>query len=270
MLGKLLKHEWRSTWKIPTILIGLLLILSFFSGLTFASPLWQSEMGGLELLVIMVWLVFYFALIGVSIGITLYMAIHFYRSMFTDEGYLTHTLPVTSHQLLISKIIPMMAWAALSTLGVMASIGIFGGMAILFLMPDRSVLEVIRDGFRFFEEQGLFDMGHAAWGISLLFIGIAGLISDAMIVVGSISIGQMVNKHKVLGSIGAYFAINTVIQVCMSCTSIPFMFNSVNSADHVFEILTSTWWIMGVVSLLVSIGLYFLSEYLIRKKLNLD
>ena len=86
MLGKLLKYEWKATWKIPTILIGLLLILSVLSGFSFASPVWRSDMGGLDLLVILVWMVFYFALIGVSIGITLYMAIHFYKTMFTDEG----------------------------------------------------------------------------------------------------------------------------------------------------------------------------------------
>ena len=270
MLGKLLKYEWKATWKIPTILIGLLLILSVLSGFSFASPVWRSDMGGLDLLVILVWMVFYFALIGVSIGITLYMAIHFYKTMFTDEGYLTHTLPVTSHQLLISKILPMMAWSAIASLGIIVSVAIFGGMAVIFLVPDMSLMEVIKEGFRLFEQEGLFDIGYAALGISLLFLVIAELFSGTMMIVGSISVGQMVGKHKILGSIGAYFAINTVVQMGISFISMPIMFTSINSADHVFKFITSSWWIMSIASILVAIGLYFLSEYLIRKKLNLD
>ena len=113
MLGKLLKHEWREIWKIPAILLGILLVVSVFAGSTFFAPVWDSELSGLGILAMLVWMLYYFAIIGVSIGVTLYLAIHFYKTMFTDEGYLTHTLPVTSHELLLSKILPMMAWQML-------------------------------------------------------------------------------------------------------------------------------------------------------------
>ena len=55
-------------------------------------------------------------LIAVSLGITIYLAVHFYKTMYTDEGYLTHTLPVGGRELLWSKLIPMAAWSLLTML----------------------------------------------------------------------------------------------------------------------------------------------------------
>lgn len=271
MLGKLLKHEWKSIWKVPTILIGLLLMISVFSGFTFSSPVWYSEMGGLDVLVVLVWIIYYFSLIGVSLGITLYLAIHFYKSMYTDEGYLTHTLPVTSHQLLISKILPMMAWSLLSGIGVGVSIMVFGSIGISFLKPDGMTLgEVVKAGLRFFEQQGLFDKGYISFWISIIFMGIVSIINGTMMIAGSISIGQLVGKHKVLGSIGAYFAISTVMQICAGTAILPIMMINIDTTDNVFRVLTPSYWMGGVVMVLVSAALYFISEYLIRRKLNLD
>ena len=122
MLGKLLKHEWKSIWKIPTILLGALMGLAVLAGFGFASPVWDSSLDGLGVLAVLTWMLFYLAVLGVSLGIMLYLAVRFYRSMFTDEGYLTHTLPATSRQLLLSKVLIMAAWIFLSMVGVFASI----------------------------------------------------------------------------------------------------------------------------------------------------
>lgn len=82
----------------------------------------------------------------------------------------------------------------------------------------------------------------------------------------------MVSKHKVLGSIGAYFAINSVMQIVFSMISMPIMMtNFKNGApESVFDILTPAYIGMSVVAILISVGLYFLSVYLIHRKLNLD
>lgn len=274
MLGKLLKHEWKSVWKIPVILLGILLAVSVFAGFTFFAPVWESDLNGLGILAMMVWMLYYFAIIGVSIGITLYLAIHFYKTMFTDEGYLTHTLPVTSHELLISKSLPIMAWQMLATIGIMISMAIFGSMAIIALGKDGlSLQEAFRQVIIALEEEGFFgNMSLAGFIASLIFMLFAGVINGAMMIVGSVSIGQMVGKHKVLGSIGAYFAINTVLQILYCAVFIPFMIINMknNTPESVFDVLTPSYFGMGVVAILASAGLYFLSEYLIRRRLNLD
>lgn len=108
MLGKLLKHEWKEISVIPCVLSVVLLVLSVISGFSFLG-IREGAADVSRFMTIMLWLLFYFALIAVSLGITIYLAVHFYKTMYTDEGYLTHTLPVSGRELLWSKLIPMAA-----------------------------------------------------------------------------------------------------------------------------------------------------------------
>ncbi len=110
MLGKLLKHEWRAVWKVPTLLIGVLMLIAVVAGGTFALPIWDSEWIGLPLSGVMMIMMFYFAMIATGVGIMIYFAVRYYKNMYTDEGYLTHTLPVTARLLLLNKVITMTAW----------------------------------------------------------------------------------------------------------------------------------------------------------------
>ncbi len=271
MLKKLLKHEWAASWKIPTLLIGVLLVISIFAGFTFLAPVWESEMGGLSFLLVVVWMLYYFAIIGVSIGVVLYLAIRFYKNMYTDEGYLTHTLPVTSHQLLWSKMIPMAAWNVIATIGIFISVAVFGLMAIGFLRPDgMGILETISYMAKgMTAELGIENL--TSFIISMLAVGVAGVCSGTMMTIGSVTIGQLVGKHKVLGSIGAYFGINTVMQFAGSACMIPFMFGRVyEETENVFHVMMPMYFIMAAVYIVMAVGLYFISEWIIRKKLNLD
>ena len=131
MLGKLLKHEWKTVWKVPVLLIAILMVISVMAGLTFALPIWDSEWIGLPLSGVMMIIVYYIALIAVGIGITIYFAVRYYRNMFTDEGYLTHTLPVTTHQLLLNKVITMSAWNLIGVVAVGVSLVLFFGIMFL-------------------------------------------------------------------------------------------------------------------------------------------
>ena len=138
MLGKLLKHEWKSIWKIPVLLIGILMITAVIAGLTFALPIWESDWIGLPLSGIMLLLLFYFAMIAASVGITVYMAVRCYKSMFTDEGYLTHTLPVSSRQILNCKVITMSVWTLITGIAIIISLVVFGGVTFLALSTKSS------------------------------------------------------------------------------------------------------------------------------------
>lgn len=271
MLGKLIKHEWKAIWKIPAILIGALLVIAVLAGLTFISPVWRSGISGLEIFSVLVWLLFYFAIIGVSVGIMLFLAVRFYRSMFTDEGYLTHTLPAAPHQLLISKMVIMAVWIFLSMVGIFFSILIFGGMAVLFLQPEISIGNMWKEVCRELERSGMLGINLVSFAASIIFMLIVSPVNGATMITGSISLGQMVKGHKVLGSIGAYFAINMVVQILSMVVMVPMMLKiGFEEVNNVFQILTSAYWGMGVLCVLVSAGLYFLSEYFVRRHLNLD
>ena len=60
--------------------------------------------------------------VGISFATSLLTAIRFYKNLFSDEGYLTLTLPVTRGQHLFSKTIVGTAWCLLDQLLLLGSI----------------------------------------------------------------------------------------------------------------------------------------------------
>ena len=55
-------------------------------------------------------------------GMLIFLGIRFYRSMYTDEGYLSHTLPVTANQLFLSKILVSGVWYLFISIGIGISV----------------------------------------------------------------------------------------------------------------------------------------------------
>ncbi len=275
MLKKLMKHEWKSIGKIPVIMLIVLFVSTIMAGLTFVYPIWKNEaLDGAGFLVVLVWMLYYGVLIGVSAGISIYLAVHFYKTMYTDEGYLTHTLPVTPRQLLVSKLLPMAGWLYIMSAAMVLAMLLFAFMAVVFARPEGMALaeifanikEVSSEVIEMFGEQG-----GVGFVLSLIAMVLISGFSGAMLVIGSVTIGQLVSKHKILGSIGAYFAINSVVSTVSMLAMIPTMIGTATEEIiSPFEILTPTYSLMSIVMLVVAVVLFFVSELIIRKKLNLD
>ena len=275
MLGKLLKHEWKAVWKIPVLLIGILLAAAMMAGFTFHLPIWDSEWVGLPLSGVMMIITFYVAIIGVSLGITIYFAVRYYKNMFTDEGYLTNTLPVSSHQLLLSKVITMFSWDIISILAIAASVAIFMGMIILAFMEPGDGKTIV-DGFWELFDMSIWDSPYMqefeGFCVSMIVMVLASAFSNTMTIVASVTIGQMVRRHRILGAFGAYFAIGTVMQIISTVILFPYMISTFDNVyvETPFPLMTAMYLIISAVSVIIGVGLYFLSEYLIRKQLELE
>lgn len=275
MLGKLLKHEWKAVWKIPVLLIGILLAAAVMAGFTFHLPIWDSEWVGLPLSGVMMIITFYVAIIGVSLGITIYFAVRYYKNMFTDEGYLTNTLPVSSHQLLLSKVITMFSWDIISIIAIAASVAIFMGMIILAFMEPGDGKTIV-DGFWELFDMSIWDSPYMqefeGFCVSMIVMVLASAFSNTMTIIASVTIGQMVRRHRILGAFGAYFAIGTVMQIISTVILFPYMISTFDNVyvETPFPLMTVMYLIISAVSVIIGVGLYFLSEYLIRKQLELE
>ncbi len=245
------------------------------AGFTFHLPIWDSEWVGLPLSGVMMIITFYVAIIGVSLGITIYFAVRYYKNMFTDEGYLTNTLPVSSHQLLLSKVITMFSWDIISILAIAASVAIFMGMIILAFMEPGDGKTIV-DGFWELFDMGIWDSPYmqefGGFCVSLIVMFFASAFSNTMTIVASVTIGQMVRRHRILGAFGAYFAIGTVMQIISTVILFPYMISTFDNVyvETPFPLMTVMYLIISAVSVIIGVGLYFLSEYLIRKQLELE
>ena len=128
MLGKLLKQDFRATARIILPVYAAVPVLGLFTGLITRlcenqSNIWISILGSL------VSFVFSLALIAAVVTTVVLMILRFYRNLMTDEGYLMFTLPVSTTELICSKLIVSVVWflgaLAVDALGLLVT-GRFG------------------------------------------------------------------------------------------------------------------------------------------------
>lgn len=157
----------------------------------------------------------------VSMVVCLVMAavvtvIRFYRNMFTQEGYLTLTLPVTPMQHLFAKILT-------ATLCILVSVIAVAGAGTIALSGEpltevfKAITFLIRELFSIF---GYHLIPLAIEGILLIILGIA---SSVLLIYACCAVGQLAKKNRILLAVGVYFGyyfvcqtIGTVIIVIMT------------------------------------------------------
>lgn len=210
MLGKLVKYDFKALSKFLLLTHGFTLLFSAVVRILFPS-IKESIVFAFALIVYML------LLMAVCFSTYIIIAVYFYKNLFTDEGYLTRTLPVSRGSHLLSKTIAGTCWAILDFLVIMFSVG------ILTYFP-----ELWREAFRHQGEimtaLGLpADFGLAKLGAAFFLLACIQCLSSVLIIYVSISIGQLVPSHKVLSSIAVYFAISTALSILGIVFSIIFL-----------------------------------------------
>ncbi|MFR7768693.1 MAG: hypothetical protein ACLU0Z_08965 [Oscillospiraceae bacterium] len=128
MLGKLLKQDFRATARIILPVYAAVPVLGLFTGLI--TRLCENQNGFLiRAIGALVSFVFSLSLIAAVVTTIVLMILRFYRNLMTDEGYLMFTLPVSTTELICSKLIVSVVWflgaLAVDALGLLVT-GRFG------------------------------------------------------------------------------------------------------------------------------------------------
>ncbi|MFA6628044.1 MAG: hypothetical protein WCT17_05900 [Bacilli bacterium] len=123
MLKKLIKHEFKSSWLEMVIANGAVLIITVFVAILIrigSSILFQT-MGLTSLLLLYVGQI-------ILVFMTIIRSLN--KKLFTNEGYLSFTLPVTTRQLLFSKVFVNVIWIIGTALVMIISLVIMGAITI--------------------------------------------------------------------------------------------------------------------------------------------
>ena len=288
MFAKLLKHEWRATRGV----IALLCVIILISGLTIGSAasfmlraefsadntlqedslygstaLPEEDEGMSDSTMVLCGLLVMAGVIAIAVctAASLFFVIYrFYKRCFTDEGYLTFTLPVNNHQILLSSITNCIFCELLTFVAAAAAAAIIGGMFLLALNSTQTI--VWADVWVSWEEiwQQIADsLRKNANQFALAgFSGIVGAFSELILLIVAVTIGALIaRKHKILAAVGVYYGISMARSFAMSMI----MLNATTSED-VNALLVSP----GIMGLALSVCGYFLMHWLISKKLNLS
>lgn len=279
MLGKLFKYEFKNTSKLMLTVYGIFIISTIISTIGLSTNVLQTDIDRLPLIfqlmffaVMMLYILSMFALFLVTF---VYLCIHFYKTMYSDQGYLTHTLPVKPVALFNVKLTTAWVWMMGSMILFVLSIFImmFGAtqgelIDIVLNSPIPQILEQ-------FEQ--VFGMKFLTF-ILLMFVMMAfSCVSYLLMVYVSISIGQLFNQHKIVMAVVAGIVIYVLEQIANSIIVLlagnsyfnTYVYEGFNVT--VSDIMFSTPVVASmIVSLLFAIAFYAICAEIQKKHINLD
>lgn len=284
MLGKLVKHELKSTSRefsmlyiallALTILNKIFLVLNDNTGLFQSDTIKGTIIHTLHTIVIITYV---FLCAAVFIITTVLILIRFYKNLTGDEGYLMFTLPVPTWMLIVSKLIAAVIWQFLSILAFIIS------MIILLW------------GYGYWNDpiELLYQIG---WGypslhgsivliiVLVLLLIIAVLIYNTAEYYFCIAIGHLAKKHRISASIGIYFLFNFAAQFIISLIMINSFDYIENKMDKLFKLsgrgaefmklffsyANNFSIVIIIVSLIVAAVLCYVTTMIFKKRLNLE
>ena len=132
MLAKLLKHEFHATGKVlPISYLGMVLLFCL-------CWLMKTIAHGNTAAFLIPFILYAVSILFVLIMTYVVTIMRFFKSMYGNEAYLTHTLPATKQQLLTSRLIVFVVWMIAGSLMVFA--GIIG--VIFLACPDWTAFSI--------------------------------------------------------------------------------------------------------------------------------
>ena len=220
------------------------------------------------------------ALLAFSVFSEILIMYRYYTHLFTDEGYLTFTLPVKTSSILNSKLINALIWSVYTVLVVFFCIFLY----VIFGTAEEGLINS-----KIFTEIKnalvLLTQTYSAWVIlkyivEIVVIFIISLLYGVLSIYLALTIGSIIaKKHKILAAIGIYYGLNTVMSIFVMIVNFIFTFTVANSyqdsyssnyeiaIDRVFDI---SFFINAASFLVFSIVAYFVTRHLLKNKLNLS
>ena len=279
MFTKLLKYEFRAQRKLLSILSlsalgagiigGLMMWLITGSDVIYGSFTTENDFAAAMLISFSTTLMLgaIFAIIAYIVAVYILLLYRFYKHHFSDEGYLTFTLPATTHQILLSSILNIIIWSFICiVVAILAYIMLFAPIIHMAMQEIQQMQGFMPDiSYNIFPDLGA---GQLVLGI---FYMIATSLYSLILPLLSITLGALVaKKHKILASFGIYYGLSAVLSVITGIIQIfSVVSDVVVSAESNSLYLTFSYLIPSLLYLGIGIGGYFLMHRLVSRKLNL-
>ena len=267
MFGKLMKYELKATYKWYLIISGVLAILAIFAGLLASSAITGAATYTADTtytIVGIIVLVIFAGYIGLTLTNYIIIIRRFYNNIFGREGYLTWTLPTSSHTVLLAKVTSALIWSIFCFISLILSFLIFLG--VIGLAQQQNIFEVLGPVFEKIGSSTLF------WQ-SILFQLLA-TISGILMLYCAISLGQLFINNRVVMAFVFGFILWVVLSIIgrMFPTVDLSSLSSVSSGyyDNLNDVLVVNFVPAYIYELVKIVAMYFTVHYVTKFKLNLQ
>lgn len=286
MRKKLLKYDFAYVFKIWLALSISVVGMAVVTSLIIRSAIFVNSQNGYSLAstlsvlaavfmgfgMIMIW-------VGILIVTPLMCYIRYYKNFFSDEGYLTFTLPVRRRDLYLSKVANTFIFQAANVV-----VTVLAVLILMLLIPPAEGGGLINPVMFKAIWRGIEWMWHTmgGWLLVYLFLGILFMAIRSLYNIGMIQLcitvgATVAKKHKVLAGVGIYFgsgfAMSAVSQVVSIFTGgsvlgyIAIVSERPEAMRH--PIVALTFFLILLAVLTVATVLHLITLNLIERKLNL-
>ena len=283
MLKKLLKYDMQQIYRVWWItavsvisasLVGAFALRAFTENITKGTYPFISAIG---------MLIGMFSVIGVisSIAITSLLAQYrFYKNFYTDEGYLTFTLPASRKLLLFSKTLNTFIWETAHVI----LIAICSLIYFIIVPPsteDSIINPIVFEAFG--KLMSTIWKTTGAWFILYIFefiiLAVCTRAFSIILVELCITVGSIIaKKYKLLVAIGIYYLVNGALSFAAQIIMTLSMSFTAPGLSYILEKMSATAahaalavLLLIVVAIIsaISLVLYFVTLDKIERKLNL-
>ncbi|HFI0147314.1 TPA: ABC transporter permease [Streptococcus suis] len=260
MFKKLLKYEFQSVGKwylgIYAGALALSAILGFWlQALSIRTQAGSTEPGGAEM-VLFGSSFLTFGILIAALGLSTFVMVinRFRKNVYGRQGYLTMTLPVSSHQIILSKLLASLVWYLLAGITILLSIGII--LAVLMLGTEEFMIPELQTVIQELDWSVL---------IAHLFYALIESTMGILLIYFSISVGQLFKDHRLLFAILTYIGISIVLGVFVA-------FFSINNLENMYSTTLSLYPspILALINIILAFAYYFGTHFIMTKKLNLQ
>ncbi|MEZ7602686.1 hypothetical protein O3611_08450 [Streptococcus sp. 27098_8_91] len=243
MFWNLVRYEFKNVNKWYLALYGAVLALSGLIGIQAKTynnlPIKESQ----PILLVFLALVFGGLMITLGISTLILIIRRFKGSVYDRQGYLTLTLPVSEHQIILAKLLGAFIWSLISSAVLVLSIYII----LVIIEPNSVDFLAFKDLFQQYLDSISLSL------ISFILSTVAGILCIYL----AISIGQLFNEYRTALAVLAYIVIHVVLG---------FSDLFLNFGTHYNMMLT-----YEIFKDLILIAVFYLGNYYILKnKVNLQ
>ena len=273
MVGKLIKYDFMSFFRlifpVQIIIIGL-------AGLNRIVQIFETQSSTYKTVFISSIVLLCVACVVALVMSYVVAIVRFYQGLYSNEGYLSHSLPVTAAQHITSKLIVSILFELGTVLAIFigANVAAIGEVGVEVY---KAVGYVAKEIFAQVHFNGVL---YILEGIIFLLLAMA---TSLLMMYFCISIGQLVNRKKILLAFGVLFGLYMLGQILGTIGIIVGPIIAQNEAFRMFLQDIYDWyaahltagihisaWIMILLEAIFGFVYFLITERIMTKRLNLS
>lgn len=269
MVKKLFKHEYLAWLRLLPLIYGITLVVAAMLRLLMV---FETDSVYYDIVLFSAAFMYVVAVMVTLATPTVYGILRFYKNLFSGEGYLTHTLPVTPAAHIWVKLLTALSFTVASGL-----VCLLSGMIVTSGELFSEICKAISYLLGNIPPDAIPHL--SGWLAESILLSLLSILNVHLLYSLCICLGQRARKNRVLAAVGVYFGFYMVSQILSTVMMV--VITILGESGALDKLLT---WIesdpvtfihllligLCLLVILVNIVYYLVCHWTIRKKLNLE